>query len=173
MGVFDRLFGKKDPPPLRNDRMRMRRRKTSSPAANRPPSRMDFVSFDDLAGVGFAPPHLIRGAKLYYEDGRAEIVRLPLLYGLTWAIGNQHDRAGRMTRFVGNLNDADIGRLGASGLGVGHQDFKLRREDGGGNLLGLGSVSEIAFPLDMGDPRFDEKARARGLDPDEVRRQVM
>lgn len=137
------------------------------------PSRMEFVCFDDLAGVVFAPPHLIRGAKLNYEDGRSEIVRLPLLYGLTWAIGNQYDRAGRMTRFVADLKDPDIGRVGASGLGIGHQDLTLRRADGSCDLLGLGSVSEIAFPLDVSDPRFDEKARARGLDPDDVRRQAL
>jgi hypothetical protein len=31
-------------------------------------------------------------------------------------------------------------------------------------------VAEISFPLDIRDPQFDKKARARGIDPDEVRR---
>ena len=30
----------------------------------------------------------------------------------------------------------------------------------------------VRIPLDMRDPRFDEKARARGIDPDQVRSQM-
>lgn len=139
---------------------------------NNQPIRLDFVSFDELSGVVFAPPNLIRAAKLFYDDGRGEIVLVPLLYGLTWAIGNEFDRAGRMTRFVAHLDGEEVGRLGASGIGVGQQDFSVRSQDGGSRLFGLGSVSELSFPLDMRDPRFDAKARARGIDPDEVRRSM-
>jgi hypothetical protein len=138
-------------------------------AANQP-TGIDFVSFDELSGVVFAPPNLIRAAKLFYDDGRGEIVLVPLLYALTWAIGNEYDRAGRMTRFVAHLDGEEIGAIGASGIGVGQQDLSIRSQDGGSSLFGLGSVAEISFPLDMHDPRFDEKARARGIDPDEVRR---
>lgn len=140
-------------------------------AANQP-TGIDFVSFDDLSGVVFAPPSLIRAAKLFYDNGRDEIVLIPMLYGLTWAIGNEYDRAGRMTRFVARLDGEEVGVLGASGLGVGQQDFTIRGPDGGGSLFGIGSVAEISFPLDTRDPRFDEKARARGIDPDEVRRRM-
>lgn len=139
-------------------------------AANRP-TRLDFVGFDELSGVVFAPPNMIRAAKLFYEDGRGEIVLVPLLYGLTWAVGNEFDRAGRMTRFVAHLDGEEVGALGASGIGVGQQDFSVRGQDGS-SLFGLGSVSELSFPLDMRDPRFDAKARARGIDPDEVRRSM-
>lgn len=59
------------------------------------PTEIDFVSFDDLCGVGFAPPNLIRTAKLLYDDGSDEIVLVPMLYGVTWAIGKEDDRAGR------------------------------------------------------------------------------
>lgn len=140
-------------------------------AANQP-TGIDFAGFDELSGIVFAPPNLIRAAKLFYEDGREEIVLVPLLYGLTWTIGNEYDRAGRMTRFVAHLDGEEVGALGASGLGVGQQDFSIRSQDGGGNLFGLGSVAEILFPLDMRDPRFDEKARARGINPDEVRERM-
>jgi hypothetical protein len=134
---------------------------------------IDFVGFDELSGVVFAPPNLIRAAKLFYDGGRDAMVFVPMLYGLTWAIGNEYDRAGRMTRFVAHLDDEEVGALGASGLGVGQQDFTIRAPDGGGNLFGIGSVAEISFPLDVRDPRFDEKARARGIDPDEVRRRMV
>jgi hypothetical protein len=136
------------------------------------PTGMDFVAFDELSGVLFAPPNLIRVAKLFYDDGRGEVVLVPMLYGLTWAMGNEYDRAGRMTRFVAHLDGEEIGVLGASGIGVGQQDFSIRNPAGGVSLFGLGSAAEISFPLDMRDPRFDEKARARGIEPDEVRRRM-
>lgn len=140
-------------------------------AANQP-TGIDFVSFDELSGVIFASPALVRAAKLFYEDRRTEIVLVPMLYGLTWAIGDEHDRVGRMTRFVAHLDIEVIRGLGLLGIGVGQQDFFIRRQSGGGTLFGLGSVAEISFPLDMRDLRFDEKARARGIDPDEVRRRM-
>jgi hypothetical protein len=136
------------------------------------PTSIDFVSFDELSGVYFAPSKIIRATKLVYEDGRDEIVFVPLLYSLTWEIGNEFDRDGRMTRFVHFLADKEIGEAGASGMGVGQQDFAIRNQDGGSTLFGLGSVAAIAFPLDMRDPRFDEKARLRGIDPDEVRKRM-
>jgi len=119
------------------------------------------------------PPNLIRAAKLFYDDGRNQIVLVPMLYGLTRAIGNEYDRAGRMTRFVAHIDGEEFSALGASGLGVSQQDFTLRNQDGGGSLFGIGSVTEVSFPLDLRDPRFDEKARIRGIDPDEVRRQSL
>jgi len=140
-------------------------------AANQP-TGIDFVNFDELSGVVFAPSNLIRAAKLFYNDGRDQIVLVPLLYGLTWMIGNEFDRDGRMTRFVSHLDSEELGALGASGMGVGQQDLTIRSQDGRGSLFGLGSVAEISFPLDMRDPLFDEKARARGIDPNEVRRRM-
>src|SRR5262249_5171671 len=140
--------------------------------AENQPTGIDFVAFDELSGVVFAPPNLIRAAKLFYDDGRDEIILVPMLYGLTWLIGNEYDRAGTMTRFIAHLHGEEIDALGASGLGVGQQDFTIRNQDGGGTLFGIGSLAEISFPLDLRDLRFDEKARARGIDPDEVRRRM-
>src|SRR5262249_40119687 len=111
-------------------------------AANNP-IRLDFVSFDELSGVVFARPTLIRAAKLFYGDRRDEIVFVPMLYGLTWSIGNEFDRDGRMTRFVSHLDSAEGAALGATGLGVGQQDFSIQGADGG-RLFGLGSVAEIS-----------------------------
>ena len=59
-----------------------------------------------------------------------------------------------------------------SGVGLGQQDFCIRGQDGGSSLFGIGSVTEISFPLDMRDPRFEEKVRARGLDPTEIHWQI-
>jgi len=136
------------------------------------PTGIDFVGFDELSRVVFAPYAVIRAAKLYYGDRRGEVVFIPMLYGLTWAIGNKYDRAGTMTRFVSHLDGEEVGTRGALGMGVGQQDFSIRSQDGGGGMFGLGSLGEISFPLDTRDPRFDEKARALGIDADWARRQV-
>jgi hypothetical protein len=140
--------------------------------ADNQPTSIDFVSFDELSGILFAPAKVIRSAKLFFEDGRNEVVLTPLLYGSTWEFGNDNDRAGRMTRFVGYLEGDEIGAVGAAGVGIGQQDFTVRNPDGSASLFGVGSVSEIAFPLDVRDPRFDQKARARGIDPDAIRKQI-
>jgi hypothetical protein len=123
-------------------------------AANQP-TRIDLVGFDEPSGAVFAPPNLIRAANLFYEDGRGELALVPLLFGLTRAIGNEYDRSGRMTRFVARLDGEEVGALGASGLGVGQQDLTIRSPGGGGRLSGPGSVAERSCPLDGRDPRFD------------------
>jgi hypothetical protein len=128
------------------------------------PVRMDFVSFQEASGVVFASSRLIRAAKLFYWDGREELVFVPLVYGLSWTIGTEYDRQGRMTRFVAHLEEEAL--ASGAGTGVGQQDLSVRNGQGGITLLGLGSVGEILFPLDASDPDFHLKARARGIDPD-------
>lgn len=135
------------------------------------PAEIDFVSFDELASVAFAPPSLIRGAQLVYEDGGSEIVPVPMLYGITWTIGKDFERDGRSTRFVAHLDSEDPNLLGVSGMGIGQQDFSVSSEEGQ-TLFGIASVAQISFGLDVDDPRFDERARARGLDPGDVRSQI-
>ena len=135
------------------------------------PTAIDFVGFDDLSGLVFAPPNLIRATKLFYEGGRDEVVLVPILYGLTWAIGEERDRLAQMTRFVAHMDGEEVRGVG-SGIGVGQQDFSVRNQDGSNTVFGIASVAEISFPLDIRDPRFDDKARARGIDPVEVRRQI-
>ena len=39
-------------------------------------------------------------------------------------------------------------------------------------IFGLGSIGEIMVVLFWDDPKFDQKCRARGLDPDDVRRSM-
>jgi hypothetical protein len=127
---------------------------------------------DELSTIVFATAKLIRAAKLFYEDRREEIVFVPMIYGVTWEIGNEYDRDGRITRFVDHLDIPEVVDLGVGGIGVGQQDFTVRTQNGGGSLFGIGSVNQIIIPLDISDPKFDEKARKRGIDPEEVRRSM-
>ena len=180
-------------------------------AANQP-SEIDFVGFAELSGIVFDPrPYAIVAARLFYDDGRTELVLVPRLYGLTWAIGTQWDRAGSLTRFVAALDETPyrvdaitaqkigldlawappsstspmagfvkaskegreylIGSGLISGLGVGQQRLVLPVQKGA-HALRLGAVGRISFLVDTSHPQFDERARASGLDPDEVRRQL-
>lgn len=136
------------------------------------PTRIDFVGFDELIGVKIAAPGLIRIAKLFYNDGKGELVLVPILYGTTWSIGSEADRSGQLTRFVAHLEDEATESSAVSGIGIGQQDLALRDADGGMTLFGLGAVAEVAFPLDMRDPGFDAKARLRGVDAAEARRKL-
>lgn len=132
------------------------------------PASIAFVPLGDLSGAVFATPSIFRFAKLFYDNGQdAEIVLLPLLYGISWRSPHPFDQDGTMTRFIGHLDVP--GQAGLS-IGVGQQDFVLEPQEGGQTLFGLGSVGELIVALSVEDPAFEAKCRARGLDPAEVRR---
>jgi hypothetical protein len=139
--------------------------------ARQRPRELAFVPLDDLDAVVLAQPSLFRAAGLFYNDGREhETVWAPLLYGISWRSTHQYDRDGTFTRFVGHQQVSGLDE--SFGIGIGHQDFVIKKGDGGATLFGLGSVSQISVALEVADPRFDEKCRARGLGPEEVRRQI-
>ena len=52
-------------------------------------------------------------------------------------------------------------------IGIGHQDFVM--EGNGQPVFGLGSIGEIMIVLFLDDQKFNQKCKARGLDPDDVR----
>jgi hypothetical protein len=134
---------------------------------NQQPVELCFVPFDDLRGIGFAGQALFRYAKLFYDDGRPdELVLVPLLYGVSWSTPNSFYQDGTLTRLLCRvLLEADESLYL---IGVGHQDFFI---DGDGLIqFGLGSVGEFMIALATDDPKFREKCRARGLDPDDVLR---
>jgi hypothetical protein len=123
------------------------------------PTGVDFVPLDALHSVHIGPPSLFPPARLEYEEeGRSEVVALPLLYGPSWFTPRPRDRDGTETTFICHIKDV------SSGLGLGHQDFT-----NGSSLFGLGSIEQIAFPLDVDAPDFEERCRKRGLDPAQVR----
>ena len=55
-------------------------------------------------------------------------------------------------------------------IGAGHQDLVM--EGDWWMFFGLESIGEIMVVLFMDDPKFDQKCKARGLDPDDVRRSM-
>jgi hypothetical protein len=133
------------------------------------PTTIDFLAFDAIRGIDVGPPSLFRPARVYLE-GEPDPERfvpalLPLLYGPSWASPHEHDKDGSMTSFVCHLDRALGDRTLA--VGLGHQDFTFADR---GVVFGLGSVESIVFALEVSAPDFDARCRARGLDPDEVRR---
>lgn len=134
------------------------------------PVSIGFIGISEVRSVTMGPPALFRPARISFDDGRPPmVVGLPLLYGLSWASPHPHDRDGSLTRFC--CNQAMGEPLGNVGIGIGHQDFALRNDKGGAALMGLGSIQEIQTPLDMRDASFDQRCRARGIDPEQARRQ--
>jgi hypothetical protein len=136
------------------------------------PKELAFIPFDDIQGVMFAQPGLFRPAKVLYEYSKGEeIVCVPLIYAISWLSEFEYDHDGTFTRFCCHLF---IEKLNYVGIGIGHHDFSLTVPEGENEeyLFGLGSVSEMAFNLELIDPKFDQKCRGRGLDPLTIRKQL-
>ena len=137
--------------------------------AEQEPTELTFISLDEIRGAVFDRTALFRTGMLFFDDGRPdEIVLLPLLYGISWLSPHDFDQKGTSTRFICSI-EIEEGKPELA-IGVGHQDFVMERD--GQTLLGLGSIGEIMTVLFWDDSKFDQKCRARGLDPDDVRRSM-
>jgi hypothetical protein len=136
--------------------------------AQQRPSGVGFVPLDDLRGVVFARPAIFGLAKLFYDSQRPdEVVLVPMLYGISWRTPNAFDQDGSMTRFICHIDAADV--VGGHSIGVGQQDFVIQQSEHQ-SVIGLGSVGEMMTGLSVSDPKFEQKCRARGIDPAEARR---
>ena len=137
--------------------------------AEQQPTELAFISLDEIRGAVFDRTALFRTGMLFFDDSRPdEVVLVPLLYGISWLSPHDFDQDGRSTRFICAIEtDDDKQNLV---IGVGHQDFVM--EGDRQPIFGLGSIGEIMVVLFWDDPKFDQKCKARGLDPDDVRRSM-
>jgi len=138
---------------------------------NRRPKSLDFIPFDDLRAVVFATSGIYRYANLLFDDGRDnEIVLVPLLYGISFLTTEYCYQDGSLTRslYFEELTGVDQ----PFAIGVGHQDLILLNESPLGTLFGIGSVAEIGMVLDISSPKFEQKCRFRGIDPEDVRKSI-
>lgn len=133
------------------------------------PNRLEFVPLHAIKGLYMATPGLFRAARLMEENGRDEVVWLPALYGLSWRSRQSFDTDGTMTRFVMYTHEAASGR--DFGIGIGQQDWEVIQEQGH-QLVGINSVCELDMPIDVREAGWEAIARGRGIDPQEVRRQL-
>ena len=134
------------------------------------PKEIAFIPIDEISGVVFDRTSFYRVAKIFYDSARDdEVVFVPLIYGLSWHFEQPYLHDGSFTQW-GCLIESKQGL--PLGIGLGHQDFKVVDGKGRQHLVGLGSIGEFIIPLDIKDPRFEEKCRARGLDPGDFKKQI-
>jgi hypothetical protein len=139
------------------------------------PVSVDFIAYDDIHQVNLGPTTVFTVAQVLFEDGnRAEVVRIPLIYGVSWHSTSNLDINGQLTRFFHPLEMS--APLMNPGIGIGHQDFTVPSADDGTSvtMFGLGSIRAIEFPLWVGVSEedvaeFEKHCRRRGLDPDQTR----
>jgi hypothetical protein len=133
------------------------------------PMALDFLSFNEIRGIAFGGPALFRAAKIEFEDERpAQLVWIPLIYGLSWSLEQSHLHDGTMTMFTYSTTVKARTQIS---IGVGHQDLTCEKE-GHATLFGVGSIKMLATMLQMSDPDFDCRCRRRGMDPVEIRSKI-
>lgn len=131
------------------------------------PIGLEFLSYDEIHSIVMATPAQFRMSRIFLEGGADIMALIPLQYGVSWKSPNDFDHDGSMTRFIGAVTPRGCAR--PSGIGVGQQDLTCESE-GAATLMGMSSISQIEMVLDMSDPKFDEKCRGRGIDPNEARK---
>lgn len=133
------------------------------------PDRIGFAPIHAIRTLAMASPSLFRAGKIFYEDQREEMVLIPLIYGFSWFSSEPYDQDGSMTRFV--LHVKVPGLPQSVGIGLGQQDWSVT-DDKNSMLIGIGSMALADMPLDLREYDWEAKARLRGLDPEEIKRQV-
>ncbi len=137
---------------------------------NNEPTELGFIPFDEIRGFVIAAPSMFAPARISFEYEREDIVvRLPAIYGVSWSSPNDIDQDGSFTRFINHISVPSVSRM--TQLGVGVQDFELQTDETL-SLVGLTSIAAVEFALVIGEPGFDAKCKARGLDPNEIRNQI-
>ncbi|HLT38142.1 MAG TPA: hypothetical protein VK034_17780, partial [Enhygromyxa sp.] len=159
------------------------------------PARVEFLDFDQILTISLGEPAgaaPFRAARILREYGLAErVVLLPLRYGLSWFAHEPELLRGATEHQLaavelGGL--ADPSRITHEpartldrrplGIAVGPQRFEVAsdyREDGDGGLSRflLADAYQISLAIDQDDPRFADKCRGRGIDPEATRGDVV
>jgi hypothetical protein len=156
------------------------------------PAALEFVGLDEIltisrgqrsadeAALPFVPARILR------EYGREElVVLLALRYGLSWFSHEPELLRGRGAHEVGARelggladpakavgNPRDRRPLGVR-AGVQTLECLSDYEDDGLGRFALGDAYQLSLAIDQGDPRFVDKCRGRGLDPEATRGDVV
>jgi hypothetical protein len=158
------------------------------------PAALEFLDFDQILTISLGATEAgdrapFRPARILREYGREElVVLLPLRYGLSWLAhevellrGHAEHRVAAIEltglaapdRAIGNPHDAR-----ELGVEVGLQRLEVLSdysEDGDRGLsrFTLADAYQISLAIDQDDPRFTDKCRGRGLDPEATRGDVV
>lgn len=158
------------------------------------PARVEFLDFDQILTISLPAGELdplapFRPARILREYGLDErVVLLPMRYGLSWFCHEPELLRGTAEHEVAAIELgglADPGKaLGnphdrrALGIAVGPQRLEVLsdfREDGDEGLsrFRLADAYQLSLAIDQDDPKFIEKCRGRGLDPEATRGDVV
>lgn len=158
------------------------------------PAALEFLDFDQILTVSLGAGELdgrapFRPARILREYGLPErVVLLPMRYGLSWFAHEPELLRGIAKHQVaaielGGLADpskaiGDPLDRRPLGLAVGPQRFEILSDAPGdhGDQLSqvlLADVYQLSLAIDQDDPRFADKCRGRGLDPDATRGDVV
>lgn len=158
------------------------------------PARLEFLDFDQIltislpagqlpASAPFRPARVLREYRL---DER--LVLLPLRYGLSWFAHEPELLRGATEHRVVSIELgglADPSRAAGNphdrrslGIAVGPQRLEVLsdyHEDGDRGLSRflLADSYQISLAIDQDDPKFADKCRGRGLDPEATRGDVV
>jgi hypothetical protein len=156
------------------------------------PARVEFLELDQVLTISLgqlAATAPFRPARILREYGLDErVVLLPLRYGLSWFAHEPELLRGTAEHQLASVELsglADPSRAPGNpldrrtlGIAVGPQRFEVLsdyREDGDRGLsrFHLADAYQISLAIDQDDPRFAEKCRGRGLDPEATRGDVV
>lgn len=157
------------------------------------PDRLEFLDFDRILTISIGAGELgttapFRPARILFEYGLPErTVLLPLRYGLSWFAHEvellrgraEHQVAAHELRGLAGPRRATA-KLDRRPLGVAVGPTRLEVasdyvEDGEGGLsrFRLADAYQISLAIDQDDPRFADKCRGRGIDPQATRGDVV
>ncbi len=158
------------------------------------PATVEFLDFDQILTVSIGAGELgpaapFRPARVLREYGLEDrVVLLPTRYGLSWFSHEPELLRGTGAHRVAALELAGLAdpskAIGnpldrrALSICVGPQRLEVLsdyREDGDHGLsrFFVGEAYQLSFAIDQDDPKFADKCRGRGLDPEATRGDVV
>jgi hypothetical protein len=108
------------------------------------PLQVEFIPIESIAAIELASSGLCHTAKITYKDGHKEIAFIPLLYGLSWFLGDDETKTGTMSKFkcTKSIEHLNI----ELGIGLGLQAFYVNDEKRNQWVkVGLNHISKISF----------------------------
>lgn len=148
------------------------------------PAALAFVPFDELVTLTLAPREAgeltpFRAAKLLREYGLPEqVVLVPLRHGLSWYAFEPALLRGEGPDAEHELARVPVPKLGEGrslALRVGWQRLETLSdyEHEGLGSFRLADAYQLSLAIDADDPRFADKCRGRGIEPEQVRGDVV
>ncbi|MCA9696059.1 MAG: hypothetical protein KC431_00955, partial [Myxococcales bacterium] len=160
------------------------------------PARVEMLAFDEIQTLSLAPREdgqaapPFRPARVLCEYGQPErIVLVPMRHGLSWFAyepallrgqGRESEHAVAPVELSGLADPARAvadpqGDRRTLSIRAGLQRLEILSdyaEEGLGSFL-LADAYQLSLAIDQDDPRFADKCRGRGLDPEATRGDVV